>query len=75
MSRLLTSRVSLPQGCQALNGAHRTAVQKFKELPRISGEWVLDPSSGQTRWQPLPPSSPGKPGRPPRAGSRGRDEL
>jgi hypothetical protein len=38
--------------CQALSGPHRYALQKFKELPRVSGEWVLDPTHGKPRWQP-----------------------
>lgn len=37
--------------CQALSGAPRYALQKFKELPRVSGEWVLDPKQGKPRWQ------------------------
>ena len=44
-------------GCQAMSGATRTAIQKFKEAPRVSGEWVLDPSTKQPRWQPLPGGS------------------
>lgn len=67
--------------CQAMSGPYRTAVQKFKELPRVSGEWVLDPSDGQPRWQSRPPS-PGSLGQPPHAPMspkvherRGRDEL
>mmetsp|Transcript_30465 Transcript_30465/g.44498 ORF Transcript_30465/g.44498 Transcript_30465/m.44498 type:complete len:240 (-) Transcript_30465:652-1371(-) len=38
--------------CQALGGPHRYALQKFKELPRISGHWVLEPDDKQARWIP-----------------------
>mmetsp|Transcript_4926 Transcript_4926/g.7924 ORF Transcript_4926/g.7924 Transcript_4926/m.7924 type:complete len:103 (-) Transcript_4926:112-420(-) len=29
--------------CQAMSGDHRYALQKFKEFPRVTGEWVLEP--------------------------------
>jgi len=38
--------------CQALGGPHRYALQKFKELPRISGHWVLEPDDKHARWIP-----------------------
>ena len=38
--------------CQALAGRHRYAIQKFKELPRVSGEWVLAPGQAKPHWLP-----------------------
>jgi hypothetical protein len=40
--------------CQALAGGERYALQKFKELPRVSGEWVLHSETGKPQWKPLP---------------------
>ena len=37
--------------CQALDGADRYALQKFKELPRVSGEWVLHSKTGKPQWK------------------------
>lgn len=36
--------------CQALDGGHRYALQKFKEFPRVSGEWKLD-TQGLPVWR------------------------
>ena len=33
--------------CQALDGEHRYAIQKFKEFPRTSGEYVIDEHTKQ----------------------------
>jgi hypothetical protein len=37
--------------CQALKGGHRYALQKFKELPRVSGEWVLEGGAAKPKWK------------------------
>lgn len=37
--------------CQAMGGEQRLALQKFKEAPRVTGEWVLDEGSTSPRWR------------------------
>ena len=39
-------------GCNVVKGT-KIILQKFKELPRVTGEWVLDTASSSPRWQPL----------------------
>eukprot|EP00960_Hanusia_phi_P065839 766228-Hanusia_phi.AAC.2 len=36
--------------CQALQGEHRYALQKFKELPRSTGEWVMEQGAKSPKW-------------------------